>query len=75
MVKNAEVGQDGINRQRSAQGVGAAANQWPTAEDEKLNLYEQARANVAKVQGVAASPVCHNFSSFSFPFFRGQMCD
>jgi len=49
-------------RQRSAQATGSgpaaaiAARQWPTAEEEKLKLYEKARAQVAKVQGPAASP-------------------
>lgn len=67
MVKNAEVPQDTVNRQRSAQaqaqgsgsGSGSAAQppkQWPTAEEEK-HLYEQARAKVAHTQGVAAAPV------------------
>ncbi|PPQ78439.1 hypothetical protein CVT25_011884 [Psilocybe cyanescens] len=67
MVKNAEVPQANVNRQRSAQqgqgsgsgsGSGSTAQpakQWPTAEEEKL-LYEQARAKVAHVQGEAAAP-------------------
>jgi len=56
-----------ISRQRSAQATGSgsgsgssgapAQQQWPTAEDEKLRLFEQARVKVAQVQGVAAAPV------------------
>jgi hypothetical protein len=34
----------------------AARNLWPTAEDEKKRLYEQARAKVERVQGTVASP-------------------
>lgn len=52
------------SRQRSANGTGSGPNpgnaqrQWPTAEEEKMRLYEQARAQVAKVQGPGSTPVC-----------------
>lgn len=52
------------SRQRSANGTGSgpssgnAPRQWPTAEEEKMRLYEKARAQVAKVQGPGATPVC-----------------
>lgn len=36
--------------------------QWPTSEEEKLRLYEKARAQVAKVQGPNATPVRHQLS-------------
>lgn len=51
------------SRQRSANGnasgpsAGNAQRQWPTAEEEKMKLYEKARAQVAKVQGPASTPV------------------
>jgi len=49
-------------RQRSATGSGptsgGAQRSWPTAEEEKLRLYEKARAQVERVQGPAATPVC-----------------
>lgn len=52
------------SRQRSANATGSgpssgsAQQQWPRAEEEKLRLYEQARAQVVKVQGLASTPVC-----------------
>lgn len=61
---------DGKIRQRSARalgsGAGASGVQWPTAEDENVNLYEQ--ENGAKLQGVAASPVCHDSISLENVF-------
>ncbi|KAF9473857.1 hypothetical protein BDN70DRAFT_885453 [Pholiota conissans] len=55
--------QESISRNRSAQATGSSAaggstslqNQWPSAEEEKRR-YENARNNVAKVQGPAAAP-------------------
>lgn len=52
------------SRQRSANATGSgpssgsAQQQWPRAEEEKLRLYEQARAQVVKVQGLGSTPVC-----------------
>ena len=52
------------SRQRSANATGSgpssgsAQQQWATAEEEKLRLYEQARAQVVKVQGLGSTPVC-----------------
>ncbi|KAJ3496472.1 hypothetical protein NLJ89_g10480 [Agrocybe chaxingu] len=57
-IVNPEPSQEIPSRQRTAGSstTTGSARQWPTAEEEKLKLYEQARAQVAKVQGVAASP-------------------
>ena len=52
------------SRQRSANATGSgpssgnAQQQWASAEEEKLRLYEQARAQVVKVQGLGSTPVC-----------------
>lgn len=49
-------------RQRSANATGSgtspgnAQRAWPTAEEEKLRLYEKAKAQAAKVQGLGATP-------------------
>lgn len=73
-VKNATPQEEAIARQRTPQPTGssstgaapAAQKPWLSAEDEK-KLYEQARAQVAKVQGPAASPVC--FGSYPTQLF------
>lgn len=62
-VKNVEVAQESVSRNRSGQATGSGASgsstaqsQWPTAEEEKRR-YEQARDGVIKVHGPASAPV------------------
>lgn len=63
------------SRQRTANAAGSGTNArnaqrpWPTAEEEKLRLYEQARAQVAKVQGPDATPVCSLLRNLSWRSF------
>ncbi|KAJ7734953.1 hypothetical protein DFH07DRAFT_117678 [Mycena maculata] len=57
-ITNAEVPTEDTRRRPSetvsAVGGATARKAWPTAEEEKQRLYEEARAKVAKTQGIAA---------------------
>ena len=45
-------------RRATYPSTGNTQQQWASAEEEKLRLYEEARAQVVKVQGLGSTPVC-----------------
>ncbi|KAJ6547334.1 hypothetical protein B0H19DRAFT_1165088 [Mycena capillaripes] len=56
-ITNAEIPEDPPSQRRPSETAAkpaAARNKWPTAEDEKQRLYEEARAKVERTQGIAA---------------------
>ena len=57
---------DEKDHHRNESSPPATARNWLPAEEEKKRLYDQARAEVARVQGDAASPVCLSFSDDMF---------
>ncbi|KAJ7098146.1 hypothetical protein B0H15DRAFT_646846 [Mycena belliarum] len=57
-ITNAEIPEDSESYRRPTEASTAATRTkaWPTAEEEKQRLYEEAREKVARTQGIAAAP-------------------
>lgn len=59
-ITNAEIPEDPASQRRPSETAAPTKNAatrnkaWPTAEDEKARLYEEARDKVARTQGIAA---------------------
>ncbi|KAJ7470525.1 hypothetical protein FB451DRAFT_340601 [Mycena latifolia] len=55
-ITNAEIPEDPASLRRPSETVAAGprSKAWPTAEEEKQRLYEEARAKVERTQGIAA---------------------
>jgi hypothetical protein len=68
-VANPQDGSNGPRRNPSTNGAAATNNanspSWLNAEDEKVQLYEKARARAERIQGVMVSNVRLFFSAYS----------